>query len=138
MCTAWRPPTSPKGKTRRRRAAPPYRTQSVEGLLESNSSPPRTNSTNGLTDSPSPPSRSHSVERILESPPPPSRTHSSEGLLESTPTDSQPEPLLEKSVSMHDDLDTISDSVTSGSDTLKRKRNFMDRCVNKVRSLIRK
>uniref|UniRef100_A0A1B6C0Y2 Uncharacterized protein n=1 Tax=Clastoptera arizonana TaxID=38151 RepID=A0A1B6C0Y2_9HEMI len=138
MCTAWRPPTSPKGKTRRKCTALPYRTQSVEGLLGINTNGTSTNNSNILNEPQSPPSRSHSVERILESPSPPSRTHSSEGLLESSPTDTQPEPPLEKSISMHNDLDAISDSVTSGSDTLKRKRNFMDRCVNKVRSLIKK
>lgn len=136
MCTAWRPPTSPKGKSRRRCAAPPSRTQSVEGLLDSNNvSVPRHSPPEAALDS----SRSQSVERVLECASPPSRTHSSEGLLESTACDSpSPEPILEKSASLHEDIDAISDSVTSDSDTLKRKRNFMDRCVNKVRSLIKK
>lgn len=76
-------------------------------------------------DSPPPaPSRSNSAA--------PSRTHSSDALLESC----HAEPLLHKSYD--GDLDAVSDSVTSSSDTLKRKRNFMDRCVNKVRSLIKK
>lgn len=128
LTPAWRPPTSPKGRTRRRKVAPPLRTHSVEGLLDS-------------TSTPAPEPRSHSVERNLDSPPsPPSRTHSSDALLESSPLDEEGrEPhQLEKSVSLNEDLDNLSDSVTSGSDTLKRKRNFMDRCVNKVRSLIKK
>ncbi|XP_046681506.1 uncharacterized protein LOC124368276, partial [Homalodisca vitripennis] len=132
LTPAWRPPTSPKGRTRRRKVAPPSRTHSVEGLLDSSVN-------RGVNSPPEAPSRSQSTERIIDSPPPPSRTHSSDALLESTPvSDAVTEPLLEKSASLGEDLDTISDSVTSSSDTLKRKRNFMDRCVNKVRSLIKK
>lgn len=136
MCTAWRPPTSPKGKSRRRCAAAPSRTQSVEGLLDSNNvSQPQHPPPEAVLDS----SRSQSVERVLECASLPSRTHSTEGLLESTACDCpSPEPILEKSASLHEDIDAISDSVISDSDTLKRKRNFMDRCVNKVRSLIKK
>lgn len=40
-----------------------------------------------------------------------------------------------------DNSSTVSDdkvSIQSGSSETKRKRNFMDRCVNKVRSLIKK
>lgn len=147
MPTAWRPPTSPKGRTRRKRAVP-SRTQSEEGLVES-----------PLARSPTPPSRSHSEEGLVEtpseilspaitsrtnsedtldplSPTPPTRTQSLEGLIDQTIMD--PLPILEKSVSLNEDLDKMSDSVTSDSDTLKRKKNFMDRCVNKVRSLIKK
>lgn len=134
LTPAWRPPTSPKGKTRRRKIAPPSRTHSVEGLLET-----ATEGSNSIQSPPEVPVRSQSAERVIDSPPPPSRTHSSDALLESNPsTDTHLEPLMEKSVSLHDDLDNISDSVTSSSDTLKRKRNFMDRCVNKMRSLIKK
>lgn len=43
-----------------------------------------------------------------------------------------------KSASLESNVDKVSMlSASSGSDT-KRKRNFMDRCVNKVRSLIKK
>lgn len=40
-----------------------------------------------------------------------------------------------------DNISNVSDdkvSIQSGSSETKRKRNFMDRCVNKVRSLIKK
>lgn len=149
LTPAWRPPTSPKGKTRRRKAAMPSRTHSVEGLLETaqasllDGAPSRTRSTEGLVESQQSeadsPLRSQTSDRVMDSPSPPSRTHSSDALLESTPSsDDPPELLLEKSTSLNADLDSVSDSVTSSSDTLKRKRNFMDRCVNKMRSLIKK
>ncbi|RZF44371.1 hypothetical protein LSTR_LSTR007946 [Laodelphax striatellus] len=176
MPTAWRPPTSPKGRTRRKRAIP-SRAQSEEGLMERDSISP-------LAQSPEPVSRSHSQDDLDDldttrsqddldttrsqddldttrsqddldtsrsqddldtsrsqnnldrTPLPPSRTHSLENVLD-TPS-SQLRPVLEKSTSLCEDLDKISDSVASDSDTLKRKKNFMDRCVNKVRSLIKK
>lgn len=79
---------------------------------------------------------SRSQNNLDRTPLPPSRTHSLENVLD-TPS-SQLRPVLEKSTSLCEDLDKISDSVASDSDTLKRKKNFMDRCVNKVRSLIKK
>lgn len=146
MPTAWRPPTSPKGRTRRKRAIP-SRAQSEEGLVES-----------PLEQSPEPPSRAHSEEGLVETPSEilspaitsrtnsedtldpfkntlsPTRTQSLEGLIDHNTSEQRP--VLEKSVSLNEDLDKISDSIASDSDTLKRKKNFMDRCVNKVRSLI--
>lgn len=100
-------------------------------------------------------------------PPTPNRSRSLDGLLDSEPTcaasnattieqtpsqntkscddldkdfDEQTEDILSsvKSQSLDNGLDVDKVSIQSGSSDSKRKRNFMDRCVSKVRSLIKK
>lgn len=92
-------------------------------------------------------------------PPTPNRSRSLDGLLDSEPTsakntalieqipsnatqscdeidmDKSSEPTTPTEIEQSNDIDKV--SVKSNSSE-KRKRNFMDRCVNKVRSFIRK
>ncbi|KYB25340.1 hypothetical protein TcasGA2_TC034888 [Tribolium castaneum] len=94
-------------------------------------------------------------------PPTPNRSRSLDGLLDSEPTCAASdatisEPTPSQNTKSCDDLDKDFDeqtedvnlsvnnldvdkvSIQSGSSDSKRKRNFMDRCVSKVRSLIKK
>lgn len=97
MGNAWRPPTSPKSRSRRTRAA-------------TAAAPPR----------------SQSVEALLDSPPSPSQ-----GPVQRAISAQQIEPQQ----SMMDDQSEIA---TSENDTLRRKRNFVDRWASKVRSMMKK
>lgn len=73
------------------------------------------------------------------------RAQSLEGLIESPTASKGVEPTspLGKSVSLENELDGISDTISqsetvvSDSDS-SRKKNFMDKCVNKMKSLITK
>ena len=78
--------------------------------------------TSPLAAEPRAPNRSRSLDGLLDAEPPVE--------VESVPSKSCDE--LDKEPSVGNDVDSVSDA----SD--KRKRNFMDRCVNKVRSFIKK
>lgn len=87
------------------------------------------------------PNRSRSLDGLLDSEP---ATSKNTTLIEQIPSnatqsceelDMEKNEPIENSVEQSNDVDKV--SVKSGSSE-KRKRNFMDRCVNKVRSFIRK
>lgn len=84
-------------------------------------------------------------------PPIPNRSRSLDGLLDSEPTSAASNATTieqtpsEKTKSCDDldnnkqtDCENVDKVSIQSSDSIKRKRNFMDRCVNKVRSLIKK
>ncbi|KAI5697789.1 hypothetical protein M8J76_004804 [Diaphorina citri] len=72
----------------------------------------------------------------------PVRAHSLEGLIEPAPprNSTLESGQVNKSVSLENELDTISDvTQTSDTDSTRSKtKNFMDKCVNKMKSLINK
>ncbi|KAL1132184.1 hypothetical protein AAG570_010141 [Ranatra chinensis] len=146
MGSAWRPPTSPKSRNRRGRPplAPP-RSQSVEALLDS--APSSNNNSNnqqstttinscaGVPQIEDRSKRAHSVGHEIQQHQLPEETPLQQTevcTLELTSAESPPSPSFRLSRS------TDSLALASDADTLKRKRNFMDRCVNKMRSLIKK
>ncbi|KAL1451715.1 hypothetical protein WDU94_006069 [Cyamophila willieti] len=69
----------------------------------------------------------------------PVRAHSLEGLIETTTPTPSPT-CVNKSVSLENQLDTISDvtQVSDSDSTRPKSKNFMDKCVNKMKSLIQK
>lgn len=115
-----------------------------------------------LNSTPGTPNRSRSLDGLLDSEPKlaaaeiteevsnPSETASescndSESTTKEKQTDTHTNLSKVKAHSVDDILDSSVDnkdidkhSINSNSSDSKRKRNFMDRCVNKVRSLIRK
>ncbi|KAJ3643615.1 hypothetical protein Zmor_026316 [Zophobas morio] len=106
----------------------------------------------GLAVKPPLPNRSRSLDGLLDSEPPSAAPNAT--ITEKTPSDTtkscddldkdkETEDEFKvnsvKSQSMDNNLDNVDKvSIQSGSSDSKRKRNFMDRCVSKVRSLIKK
>jgi hypothetical protein len=97
------------------------------------------------------PNRSRSLDGLLDAEPPsaasnatiteqtPSQTTKSCDDLDKDFNNKQTDDVVKLDSVKSDNLDNIDKvSIQSGSSDSKRKRNFMDRCVSKVRSLIKK